>query len=286
MSEQSNPYGVPDTGHVWDDNLRELTNPPPKWWMLGFYASIALVIIYGILYPMWPLAHGYTHGVLGWTQIKEYKQDMKSLQQKRAKWENLIKGKSAAQMLANPEMKTYAIDSAKTLFGDKCAACHGAGGQGNPGFPVLADDDWLYGGDINTIVTTITNGRHGMMPSHVNSLTPQEIDDVAKYVWELHEGKVYEPGRAIFMGKGACFACHGADAKGMHAMGSANLTDNIWRFAAKDQMASIKYTITHGVNDPSDKETRNAVMPEWKTKLTKEQINKLAVFVHELGGGQ
>jgi len=54
-------------------------------------------------------------------------------------------------------------------------------------------------------------------------------------------------GKALFDEAG-CSGCHGADARGMPMMGAPNLTDGIWRFKAKDQLASVKYTITHGVN--------------------------------------
>ena len=69
MSEKSNPYSAPDTGHVWDDNLRELTNQPPKWWMLGFYASLAIVVFYIIWYPSIPMVDTHFKGVSGWTAI-------------------------------------------------------------------------------------------------------------------------------------------------------------------------------------------------------------------------
>jgi len=70
-------------------------------------------------------------------------------------------------------------------------------------------------------------------------------------------------------------------------MGSANLTDGIYRFTASDQLASIKHTIKYGVNDPSNTDTRNAVMPVFGGgKLSDTEIKKLAVYVHKLGGGQ
>lgn len=151
MSE-NNPFpGENNTGHYWDGNLRELTNEPPRWWMIFFWVSIAAWIIYGILYPMWPTGvgeKGYTQGVLGWTSIKEYKEGLEQVEKVRAPYEEKLKGKSAAEILADKELTDYTLRSAKVLFGDNCAACHGNGGQGNPGFPVLADDDWLFGGSI------------------------------------------------------------------------------------------------------------------------------------------
>ncbi len=277
----NNPFpGENNTGHIWDDDLRELDNPPPRWWMIAFWASIIWWVTYGILYPMWPGMKGYTKGIMGWTQIKEYQEGVKEVEAVRAKYEEKIAAMSAKDILADEELKSYTIASAKVLFGDNCAACHGGGGQGGPGFPVLADDDWLYGGKIETIVQTITGGRKGVMTAHGKILKPEEIDSLAKAV--LDHKPTSDPN---FTAKG-CIACHGPDGKGMQVLGSANLTDAIWRFKEDDQLASIKYTITHGVNDATDPKTRVAEMPAFGKRLSKDDIKKLAVYVHELGGGQ
>ncbi len=42
---------VADTGHVWDDDLRELNNPLPRWWMWMFLLSCVFGIAYLVLYP-------------------------------------------------------------------------------------------------------------------------------------------------------------------------------------------------------------------------------------------
>ncbi len=285
--EKTNPHGQ-TTGHVWDDTLAELTNPPPKWWMFGLHASWILVLVYGIYYPAWPLLDDYTRGIAGWSALKEYKQDLAEVEAIRAPYEAKIAKMSAQEILGDAELKEYVSRSAKVLFGDNCAACHGSGGQGTTvddpaqsGFPSLVDDDWLWGGTIDAILTTITNGRKGMMPKMGGAqLTQAEIDSLAQ---SIYDGKVTE--NPLYMAKG-CVGCHGPDGKGMTALGSANLTDKIWRFRAKDQLASIKYTITHGVNDPTDPKTRKAEMPAWKDRLDETQIKKLAVYVHQLGGGQ
>ncbi|HHL31333.1 MAG TPA: cytochrome-c oxidase, cbb3-type subunit III, partial [Oceanospirillales bacterium] len=38
MAEKNSQNQVPDTGHEWD-GIRELTNPPPRWWTIAFYLS-------------------------------------------------------------------------------------------------------------------------------------------------------------------------------------------------------------------------------------------------------
>ncbi len=300
MSEH-NPF--PDegnTGHIWDDNLRELSNPPPNWWMMAWYASIAFIIGYGLIYPMIPMFDDYnkgesvdggvikggiTKGLTGWTAIGEYRADLATVEEIRKPYEDKLATMSAKEILADEDLSTYVEHSGKVIFGDNCSACHGAGGSGNAGFPVLADDDWLYGGTIEQIQTTITNGRKGMMTAHAATLSEAEIDTLANYVVGLSEGKADEQGKALFQSK-ACFACHGMDAKGMAALGSANLTDSIWRFSADDQLASVKQTITHGVNAAGDAKTRNAEMPSFKGKLSDTDIKKMAVYVYKFGGGK
>lgn len=289
MSDKSNPYGAPDTGHVWDDTLRELTNDPPKWWMLGFHASWILVVIYGLIYPMWPMIDSHTKGFTGWTAIGEYKEDLKAIEAERAEYEDafqsLLKSDpegAAATILADKDsdLYKYVKSSGKVLFGDNCAACHGSNGQGNPNYPVLIDDDWLYGGSVAKIEETITNGRTGIMPSHAAQLSDAEVDELANAIMAGNPAS-----SPLFMSKG-CFACHGADGKGNQMLGAANLTDAIWRFSAEDQLASVKHTIKHGVNDPADPQTRNAVMPKFGGgKLSDTDIKKLAIYVKQFDVG-
>jgi len=277
--------GESNTGHVWDDNLRELTNDPPRWWTIAFWASVIWWIVYGIIYPTWPVSlEGANKGLLGWTQIQEYQQGVAEIEAVRAEFEDQIKAKTAKEILADPGLTDYTVASAKVLFGDNCAACHAAGGAGNPGFPVLADDNWIYGGNIEKIQESITLGRQGVMTAHGKILSAQEIDTLANLAVNLSQGKSDPDGMTLFTQKG-CIACHGPDAKGMQVLGSANLTDSIWRFMPGG-FESAKYTITHGVNDGTDPQTREAQMPSFKDRLDDAAIKKLAVYVYRLGGGQ
>jgi len=317
MADNKNkPKQVGDTGHVWD-GIRELENPCPRWWLNSLYLSGLLVIVYFILYPSLPLVEDSTKGLLGWTQINEYKEDLAEVEARRAPFEEKLATMSAAEILANADMLNYAIGSSKVLYGDNCAACHGSGGQGGPNYPVLADDDWLYGGTIDEIMMSIANGRAGTMPAHANLLTSDEVDQMVQFVVDSSNGVSNEAGLALYNAKG-CVACHGSDAKGVKMMGAANLTDKIWRFSGSEEQ--IRNTILHGVNDASDPETRVALMPQWSEKmavkleaiayaieddedpneidwadelsgdeserLTENDIKKLAVRVHQFGGGQ
>ena len=57
--------------------------------------------------------------------------------------------------------------SGRSVYEQSCAACHGTEGAGNVflGAPNLADNIWLYGGDIDSILTTLQEGRLGKMPA-------------------------------------------------------------------------------------------------------------------------
>ncbi|SFV69319.1 Cytochrome c oxidase subunit CcoP [hydrothermal vent metagenome] len=291
MSEDKNPFpNENNTGHFWDDDIRELNNRPPRWYMWAFYFGVIMIVGYAFYYPTIPWFGGHNTGGAKWTAIKEFKEGVAELENARkkrfAKQEEAIKNKSLEEILKDSDLTLYAVKTARVLFGDNCASCHGAGGQGNVGFPVLADDDWLYGGSVKEIHKTITSGRKPMMTAHKNVLSESELETLANFVMNGAKSSD-KKGQSLYMAKG-CIGCHGADKKGNKFLGSANLTDSIWRFRAENQKDSVKKTIKHGVNFAGDKLTRNAEMPAFgkSEKLTKEQIKKLAIYVHELGGGK
>ena len=319
MAENKNkPTQVEDTGHVWD-GIRELDNPCPRWWLNALYLSGVIVVAYFVLYPSLPLVHDSTKGLLGWTQINEYKEDLAKVEAKRAPFDDKLESMSVSEILADQEMLNYAIGSSKVLYGDNCAACHGVGGAPaeGAGYPNLTDDDWLYGGSLDDIQISIAKGRQGYMPAHEKLLKTEEVDQLVKFVVDSSNGVSNEAGMALFNAKG-CTACHGADAKGIKAMGSANLTDKIWRFSGEEDQ--VRHTILHGVNDATNPLTRVAVMPQWSEKLSimlqarayaiadgedpneidwadeldgteaerlsETDIKKLTVYVHQFGGGK
>lgn len=284
-SDNDNPFSAPDTGHTWDGNLRELTNPPPRWWIIGFHASWIFVVIYGLLYPMWPLVNSHTKGFLGWSSIQEYREDLADLERVRGPFEARLAALGTEEIAADPELRQYAVASARVLFADKCGACHGAGGQGNPGYPVLADDDWLFGGTLAQIEASITQGRKPIMPAHSGTLTDAEIADLARHSVALSQGSEHAAGKALYLAKG-CAGCHGIDAKGNPLLGAPNLTDRIWRFVGPDQEAEARATIAHGVNMPGNPKTRSAEMPAFQGKLAPADIRRLTLYVHQLGGGR
>ncbi len=285
MSDKHDASSVPTTGHVWDDDLGDYINQPPKWWMLGLTVSAIWCVVYWLYYPAFPISNAgyFTKGLGGWTAIGEMEADKSVVDEVRGKFEAKLKDMTPAAILADSELTEYVTRSGKVLFGDNCAACHGTNGVGTHDkqglfAPILNDDDWLYGGTIDTIYETIKGGRQGMMMAHADMLSEAEIDTLANAV---AAGK--PTSTPLFAEKG-CTACHGEDGKGMQAMGSANLTDSVWRFDSS--VEGIKYTIKHGVNAGTP-ETRVAVMPVFEGgKLSDSEIKKLAVYVYKFGGGQ
>ncbi|MDD4929442.1 MAG: c-type cytochrome [Gallionella sp.] len=290
--------GVPTTGHVWDDDLADYVNQPPKWWMLGLTASAIWVVVYWTMYPAVPLAMSGTFfegvGLPGsgkWTAIKELAEDQKVLDDVRKPYEDKLKNMTPAAILADEELSKYVERSGKVLFSDNCGGCHGQNGVGTEQVgakfaqreqglmaPRLNDDDWLYGGTIDDIHTSISGGRQGMMVAHKDILSAAEIDTLANAVASGNPAST-----PLFAEKG-CTACHGADGKGMAAMGSANLTDKVWRFDGS--LEGIKQTITYGVNAGDN--ARVAIMPNFTAagKLSAVEMKKLAVYVYKFGGGQ
>ena len=93
--------------------------------------------------------------------------------------------------LSNPAQSTpqsiQTIEAGREVFLTSCAACHGEDAKGNAdmGAPDLTDRYWMYGGDLEKIVTSIHSGRQGHMPTWGERLTPAEIKILALYVHSL-----------------------------------------------------------------------------------------------------
>ena len=299
MTEKLDVSGVTTTGHVWDDDLADLTNQPPRWWVVGMIASVLFCVVYFVYYPSFPVSGTsvFAKGIGGWTTIKEMEADVGEVEAVRGKFEARLKGMTPAAILADSELTEYVIRSGKVLFGDNCAACHGQNGIGTHDkeglfAPILNDDDWLHGGKIDDIHASIEGGRQGMMMAHKDMLSAAEIDALANAV-----AKGQPTSTPLFAAKG-CTACHGEDGKGNQAMGAANLTDKIWRFEVRNDrlndaenikrlVEGSKHTIAYGVNS-GDPKARVAVMPNFKEagKLSDVEMKKLAVYVYKFGGGQ
>jgi cytochrome c oxidase cbb3-type subunit 3 len=280
--------GQSTTGHEWD-GIQELNTPLPRWWLNVFYATIIWAVGYWVVYPAWPLISDATKGVIGYSSRLEIEKDMATLQTFRAGQSKGLAEASLEQIKADPTLLRIAMAQGKAAFGDNCAACHGVGGAGAKGYPNLNDDDWLWGGSLDAIHTTLLHGirvagdgetRVSQMPAFGRDgmLKSEEINAVANHVRQL-AGLSTEPKADLAKGKeiyaANCAACHGDAGKGNQEMGAPNLTDAISLFGM--DMASLTETIAN---------SRNGVMPAWKGRLDATTIKALTVYVHALGGGK
>ncbi|MBV0931971.1 cytochrome-c oxidase, cbb3-type subunit III [Marinobacterium weihaiense] len=254
-------------GHVYD-GIEEFDNPLPQWWFYMFVATVIFGLGYLMLYP----GLGNFKGLLGWTSHNQWETEMQHAEEVYrpvfAKYAAL--SVEELQLPANEE----GLKMGQRMFANNCSVCHGTAGTGAIGFPNLTDDDWLYGGDPATIKQTLINGRNGGMPAWADVLGEDGVRDVASYVMTL-SGKEPVAGTDIANGEkqyqALCTACHGADAKGMHALGAPNLTDDIWLYGGS--FKQIAHTIRAG---------RAGVMPAQKNLLSEDKIHLITAYVYSL----
>jgi len=256
------------TGHVWDGDLGEYNNPLPRWWLWLFFISVAFAIAYLFLYP----GLGNYAGRLGWTAVGQHQEQQRA---SAAQAEQLLAhfaGKSVAELRNDPA----ALVIGRNLFANNCAVCHGSDGHGNPGFPNLTDQDWLYGGTPEQLEATIAGGRSGMMIPWQAALGNDGVENVMAYVLSLSGRSVpagdVAAGRQLFATN--CVACHGEDGKGNQAIGAPNLTDHTWLYGGS--VDAVRASIANG---------RQGQMPAQLERLGPQRVKLLAAYVLSLGAG-
>ncbi|MFO0388372.1 MAG: cytochrome-c oxidase, cbb3-type subunit III [Alphaproteobacteria bacterium] len=273
--------GIETTGHEWD-GLKELNNPAPRWWLIVFAITCIWAVGYWVVYPAWPTLSGNTQGTAGWTQYKKLAEEQAEISARRGEFAAKIKAHSLEDIQKDPELYAFAVAGGKTIFKENCAACHGTGAAGGKGYPNLNDDDWLWGGTLNDIYTTLKVGvrsthedtRTSQMPAFGATLKREEIEAVAKHVLSLAgNDKGNAEGAALFATN--CSSCHGTDGKGGREFGAPNLADAISLYG------SDKASIMQQIYNP-----RHGVMPSWESRLPDKTIKQLTIYVHSLGGGE
>jgi len=284
--EKDSLTGTDTTGHEWD-GLKELNTPLPKWWLYLFYATIAFALVWVVIYPAFPISGA--RGVSGYTARSALGP---VLEAERARQEPMFARLRAAtpqQIAADPELRGFAVAGGRIAFANNCAPCHGSGGQGaEGGYPILVDDDWLWGGSYAAIKHTIEHGirnadspdaRASAMPRFLatGALNIQQINDVAEYVMAMSGGgtdaAAQARGRPLYADN--CAACHGPAGEGNKELGAPRLSDKVWLYGS--DKAALVQSISY---------SRAGVMPAWKGKLDPAVINMLTVYVHSLGGGE
>jgi len=258
---------VETMGHTWDGDLQEYNNPLPKWWLNMFYITLYFSIVYLALYP----GLGSFEGLLKQTQYTQYKTEMDAAESTYGPLFEQFKAVSVEELTKKPE----AVKMGERLFMTYCTVCHGSDAKGSTGFPNLRDNDWLYGSDSKTIEDVISKGRNanGMMAWKDTLGGDDAVKEVAEYVLSLSNRKDVNADLAA-KGKekfAICSGCHGADGKGMAAMGAPNLTDEIWLYGGSRD--TVIQSISKG---------RAGIMPAHGEFLGDAKVHLLAAYVYSL----
>jgi cytochrome c oxidase cbb3-type subunit 3 len=262
--KSKNSHGDGTTGHAYD-GIEEYDNPLPAWWFWGFVLSIVFAVGYVIAYP----ALGSFPGLLGWTQEGQLQEELDAAQAKYGPLFAALAAKPIPELAQDPQ----AMKMGQRLFANNCAQCHGSDARGSFGFPNLTDNEWLWGGEPEQIVHTITHGRQGTMPGWSAALGDVGVRQVTAYVTTLSgrqaDAADAEAGQKHF--GMYCVACHGVDGKGNPALGAPDLTDDVWLYGGSPLM--ISQTVRAG---------RNGVMPAHNEILADDKIHVLAAYVYSL----
>lgn len=280
-------HDEPDTtGHVWD-GIEEYDNPMPRWWLWTFYATIIWGIGYTIAYPAWPLVSSATAGILGYSTRAEVAAEIARVEESNAEINAQLASLELTELPGNAELNSFAVSAGAAVFRSYCSQCHGSGAAGAVGYPNLLDDDWLWGGDIENIHLTIAHGirneddddaRYSEMPAFGEILDPEEIVQVVNYVQTLAGGQAEDPtaaaaGTEVYLDN--CSSCHGEEGLGDRELGAPNIADAIWLYGGDYE--SLTETVTY---------SRYGVMPPWTQRLSEAEIRAVALYVHQLGGGE
>ncbi|MBP0481416.1 cytochrome-c oxidase, cbb3-type subunit III [Sagittula salina] len=279
------------TGHSWD-GIEEYNKPLPKWWLWTFYACIVWGIGYTIAYPAWPGIHSATSGILRFSTRGEVAQEIARVEQANAPINQELANADlvALSQDTGSDLHRYAGNAGAAIFRSWCAQCHGDGAAGNKGYPNLLDDDWLWGGSVEEIYTSVHTGirqptdedyvRTSEMPAFGRDelLDKPQIAAVVNYVMSLSEEPrdpaLVEDGAQVFADN--CAACHGDDGTGDRTQGAPNLADSIWLYGGDYE--AIHETVWNA---------RYGQMPPMGgADLSEAEVRAVVLYVHGLGGGE
>jgi cytochrome c oxidase cbb3-type subunit III len=287
MSRKKSTSKIETTGHVWD-GIEELNTPMPRWWLWTFIGCTLWGIGYTVAYPAWPMLTRATPGVLGASTRADVAADIARFETANAGISDRLAAADLTAIAATPELQAYATAAGGAIFRTNCSQCHGSGAAGvqASGYPNLLDDDWLWGGDIGAIYTTIAHGirndtdpeaRFSQMPAFGDVLEAGQIEAVVQHVLALarapHDAPKAALGAVVYAEN--CAACHGEAGMGNRELGAPNLTDAIWLYGKSPE--NLVETVVYA---------RGGVMPSWNAKLSDAEIRAVAAYVHQLGGGE
>lgn len=280
--------GTQTTGHEWG-GIKELDTPMPRWWLISFWISVFWTVGYLAIYLFWPLITDTHKGFFGYSSSRaEFANTMVGVKASQAKFLAKINDLSLEQIRADKELATFAYAGGKSAFALNCSQCHGSGAAGAPGYPNLNDDNWLWGGTLEDIHTTISHGirfeqdddtRVSEMPGFGRDeiLDRAQIVQVADYVLSLssrdHDAESAKAGAEIYAEN--CMACHGSKGQGDREQGAPQLNNVLWLYGSEKADIIRQVTLS-----------KHGVMPAWAGRLDGATIKQLAIYVHALGGGE
>lgn len=273
------------TGHSYD-GIEELNTPLPRWWLWTLYLCIIWGIGYVIAYPAWPMLTKATPGLLGYSTRAEVATEIARVDAANSDLTSQLAAVDLTTLSDNEPLNRFAVSAGASVFANNCSQCHGSGAAGFVGYPNLLDDDWLWGGDMENIALTIRHGirneqdddaRYSEMPAFGELLEDGEIPTLVAYVRSLsdleHDAALAEQGTELFVDN--CASCHGENGMGDREQGAPNLTDAVWLYGGSED--ALTETITY---------SRFGVMPPWTPRLSDAEINAVAAYVHQKGGGE
>ena len=259
-----------DTSHVWDGDITEYNKPLPRWWINLFY----LTIVFAIGYLLWFPGLGNLPGYAGWTSAAEHD---RAAEQNRLLLEETfaIYGDRSIPELAQD---ASALAVGRSVYVNTCAACHGSTARGAPGYPNLSDTIWNWGGTPEQILTSILDGREGVMPPWESVLTSMGGENamaaIVAYTRSLSRPELADTALAA-QGKplydGLCVACHGPTGDGNPMLGAPALNDDDWLYGGSD--ADIHRSIALG---------RHGSMPAHRALLGESRARLVAAYIWSL----
>jgi cytochrome c oxidase cbb3-type subunit 3 len=279
--------GTETTGHTWD-GIKELNTPLPRWWLWTFYATVIWGLAYTVAYPAWPLVSSATKGVLVYSTRGAVEQSISEANAAQSDKISRITELSLEDIKVDEDLLRYAVAGGKSAFLVNCSQCHGSGAAGGTIYPNLNDDDWIWGGTLEAIETTLKHGiryslddetRVSEMPAFGADevLGREEIRKTAEHVLALagldHDAALAAEGATLY--EENCAACHGETGEGNHELGAPALNDAIWLYGGERE------AIVSQISKP-----KQGVMPGWQSRLNPTTIKQLALYVHGLGGGE
>lgn len=249
--------------HVWDENVRELNNPLPMWWLWLFILTIIWSAFYLIYYP----GMGNFAGAGGWSQEQQYADEVAAAE---AQYGPMFASFGAMEVSALVN-EPAALNIGASLFQNYCSQCHGSSAQGARGFPNLTDDEWLYGGDPEQIEISIVSGRTGVMPPLAGVFASEDaLEEMVSYVQAMPEGMdTTSPAHQQYMT--LCIACHGPTGAGVQALGAPSLIDNNWLYGSSP--TETRKSIAEG---------RVGEMPAHDALIGPDRARILAAYVYSL----